>query len=83
MSEELHRRVRCLATDGDFSTVRLSLSFDTRYIFELSFQCHRFEVNLHPVAEVMHVLLKSGQSASREEAIEEMKKNRSMVKPWH
>ncbi|KAF3580396.1 hypothetical protein DY000_02031313 [Brassica cretica] len=41
--------------------------------FELAFQRHRFEVNQHLVAEVMHVLLKSGQSASREEAVE--KKN--------
>ncbi|KAF2577642.1 hypothetical protein F2Q68_00004644 [Brassica cretica] len=32
----------------------------------------------HPVAEVMHVLLKSGQSALREEAVEEMKDCRSM-----
>ncbi|KAF3522632.1 hypothetical protein F2Q69_00047598 [Brassica cretica] len=41
---ELHRRVICLAMDGDLSTVRLRL-----------------------------VLLKSGQSALREEAVEEMK----------
>ena len=46
LSEELHRRVRCLATDGDFSTVRLSLSFDTRYSFALAFQCLWFEVSL-------------------------------------
>ncbi|KAF2547476.1 hypothetical protein F2Q70_00021935 [Brassica cretica] len=45
--EELHRRVRCLAMDGDLTT--------------------------HPVAEVMPILLKSGQSASREETVEEMK----------
>ncbi|KAF3521173.1 hypothetical protein DY000_02058738 [Brassica cretica] len=30
----------------------------------------------------MPVLLKSGQSASREEAVEEMKDCRSMVHPW-
>ncbi|KAF2574371.1 hypothetical protein F2Q70_00004590 [Brassica cretica] len=59
-------------------TVRLSSSFDIRYIFELSFQCHRFEVNQHPVAKVMPVLLKSGQSASREKAVEEMNDCRSM-----
>ncbi|KAF2568962.1 hypothetical protein F2Q68_00026514 [Brassica cretica] len=41
-----------------------------------------FEVNHHPVAEVMHVLLKSGQSASREEAVEEMKDCRSMKHHW-
>ncbi|KAF3541773.1 hypothetical protein F2Q69_00024056 [Brassica cretica] len=41
--------------------------------FELAFQCLRFEVNQHPIAEVIPVLLKSGQSASREEAVEEMK----------
>ncbi|KAF3536557.1 hypothetical protein F2Q69_00022883 [Brassica cretica] len=28
--EELHRRVRCLAMDGDLPTVRLSPTFDTR-----------------------------------------------------
>ena len=56
--------------DGDLFTVILSSYFDTRYIFALSFQCHRFEVNQHPVAEVMPVLLRSGQSASWEEAAE-------------
>ena len=69
----LHRRVKFLTMDGDLSTVRLSPSFNTRYIFELVFQCHRFEVNQYPVAEVMPVLLKSCQSASQEEAVEEMK----------
>ncbi|KAF2618488.1 hypothetical protein F2Q68_00039570 [Brassica cretica] len=51
--------------------------------FELAFQCHRSEVNQHPVAEVMPVLLKSSQSASREEAVEEMKDCRSTVYPCH
>uniref|UniRef100_A0A0D3BVK4 Uncharacterized protein n=1 Tax=Brassica oleracea var. oleracea TaxID=109376 RepID=A0A0D3BVK4_BRAOL len=37
-----------------------------------------FEVNQHPVAEVLPILLKIGQSASREEVIEEMKDCRSM-----
>ncbi|KAF2541243.1 hypothetical protein F2Q68_00030895 [Brassica cretica] len=46
-------------------------------IFESAFQCHRFDVNQHPIAEVMLILLKSGQSASREEAVEEMKDYRS------
>ena len=45
---------------------------------ELAFQYHRFEVNQHSVAEVMPVLLKSGQSASREEAAEKRKPCRSM-----
>ncbi|KAF2538764.1 hypothetical protein F2Q68_00020430 [Brassica cretica] len=36
------------------------------------------EVNQHPVAEVMPILLKSGQSASREEAAEKRKPRRSM-----
>ncbi|KAF3571460.1 hypothetical protein F2Q69_00060213 [Brassica cretica] len=50
-----------------------------RYIKPIfCFQCRRFEVNQHPVAEVMQVLLKSDQSASREKAIEEMKDCRSM-----
>ena len=79
---ELYRRVRCLAMDGDLPTVRLSSSYYTRYIFKLAFQFHRFEVNQHPVAEVMPVLLKSGQSASREEAVEEMKDCRSMLQHW-
>ena len=30
----------------------------------------------------MHVLLKSGQSASREEAVGEMKERRSTTHPW-
>ncbi|KAG5410896.1 hypothetical protein IGI04_007215 [Brassica rapa subsp. trilocularis] len=64
---ELHRRVRCLAMDGDLPT-----------IFELAFQCHRSQVNQHLLAEVMPVLLKSGQSASREEASEKRKPRRSM-----
>ncbi|KAF3572847.1 hypothetical protein F2Q69_00059767 [Brassica cretica] len=41
-----------------------------------------FEVNQHPVAEVMPVVLKSGQSASREEAVEEMKDSRSILHHW-
>ncbi|KAF2563029.1 hypothetical protein F2Q70_00016959 [Brassica cretica] len=45
------------------------------------FQCRQFEVNQHPVAELMPVLLKSGQSASREEAVEEMKDCRPTVNP--
>ncbi|KAF2582062.1 hypothetical protein F2Q68_00004696 [Brassica cretica] len=48
----------------------------------LDFQCLWFEVNQHPVADVMPVLLKSGQSASREEAVEEMKDCRSMKQQW-
>ncbi|KAF2537317.1 hypothetical protein F2Q68_00021161 [Brassica cretica] len=59
LSAELHRRVRCLAMDGDLLTV-----------------------NQHPVADVMPVLLKSGQSASREEVVEEMKNCRSMKQHW-
>ncbi|WZY93543.1 hypothetical protein YC2023_065872 [Brassica napus] len=35
---ELHRCVRYLAMDGDFPTIILSPSFDTRYIFE-SYAC--------------------------------------------
>ncbi|KAG5410958.1 hypothetical protein IGI04_007277 [Brassica rapa subsp. trilocularis] len=80
LSAELHRRVRCIAMDGDLPTVRLSPYVDTRYIFELAFQCHRFEVNQNPVAEVMPVLLKSGQSASREEAVEKRNVCLSMQK---
>ncbi|KAF3523785.1 hypothetical protein F2Q69_00049418 [Brassica cretica] len=60
LSVELHRRVRYLAMDGDLSNVILSSYFNRRYSFEFDFQCHQFEVNRHPVAEVMLVLLKSG-----------------------
>ncbi|KAF3510782.1 hypothetical protein F2Q69_00006216 [Brassica cretica] len=77
-SQELHRRVRCLAMDGDLSTVILSSSFDKRYRFVLAFQYRRFKVNQHPVSEVIPVLLKSGQSASREEAVEKRNICRSM-----
>ncbi|KAG5399969.1 hypothetical protein IGI04_014576 [Brassica rapa subsp. trilocularis] len=68
--------------DRDFPTFILRQYFATRYIFELDFLCHRFEVNQHHVAEVMPVLLKSGQSASQEEAVEEMKDCRSMKQNW-
>uniref|UniRef100_A0A0D3BTQ4 Uncharacterized protein n=1 Tax=Brassica oleracea var. oleracea TaxID=109376 RepID=A0A0D3BTQ4_BRAOL len=77
--KELHRRVRCLAMDGDLPTVRLSPCFDARYRFTLAFQYHQFKVNRHPVAEVMYVLLKCGQSASQEKAVEEMKDCRSIT----
>ncbi|KAF2594062.1 hypothetical protein F2Q70_00043386 [Brassica cretica] len=77
-SHELHRRVRCIAMDGDIPTVRLSSSFDKRYIFELAFQCHQFGINQHPVADVIPVLLRSDQSASREEAVEKRNVCRSM-----
>ncbi|KAF3609136.1 hypothetical protein DY000_02047550 [Brassica cretica] len=81
VSIDTHINGRCLAMDGEFFTVKLSSSIDTRYSFELSFQCHWFEVNQHPIAKVMFVLLKSGQSASREEVVEEMKDCRSTVHP--
>ncbi|KAF2535146.1 hypothetical protein F2Q70_00004515 [Brassica cretica] len=55
LSAELHRRVRCMAMDGDLPT--------------------------RHIAEVIPILLKSGQSASREEAVEEMKDCRSTVHP--
>ena len=57
LSAELHRRIRYLAMYGDLPTVRLSVSFDTRWSFELAFQCHQFEVNQHPIEMVMPVLL--------------------------
>ncbi|KAF3488432.1 hypothetical protein F2Q69_00052510 [Brassica cretica] len=79
MPEQLHRRVRCLAMDGDLPTVRLSPSFSKRYSFELSFQCRRFEVNQHPVAEVKPIFLKSGQSASREEVVEKRNERKEEV----
>ncbi|KAF3522483.1 hypothetical protein F2Q69_00046102 [Brassica cretica] len=44
--------------------------------------CHRYEVNPTVRSEVMPVVLKSGLSASREEAVEEVKERRSTVHPW-
>ncbi|KAF2592145.1 hypothetical protein F2Q70_00043373 [Brassica cretica] len=82
-SHELHRRIRCLGMDGDLITVRWSPSFDIRYSFELAFQCDRIEVNHHPVAEVIPVLLKSGQSVSQEKTVEEIKDCRSMTQHWY
>ena len=82
LSAELHIRVRCLAMDGELPTVRLSPSFYRRLMFELDFLCRRFKVNQHSVANVIPVLLKCGQSASREDAVEEMKGCRSTVHPW-
>ncbi|KAF3534737.1 hypothetical protein DY000_02042906 [Brassica cretica] len=46
--------------------------------FELAFQFHRSHVNHHHVEKVMPVLLKRGQSASREEAAEKRKPRQSM-----
>jgi len=69
--------------DEDLSTVILSSSFDTRYRFVLAFQYRWFKVNQHPVSEVIPVLLKSGQSASREEAVEKRNICRSMQNSWH
>ena len=83
LSEELHRHVKSLAMYGDLPTVILSPSLDIIYRFELAFQCYRFEVNQHLIADVMPVLLMSGQSTLREEAFEEMKDCRSMVHPCH
>ena len=80
---ELHRRVRCLAIDGYIPTDRLSPYFDTGYIIELSFQCRRSEVNQHPVADVIPVLLRRGQSASREEVVEKRNVCRLMQNSWH
>ncbi|KAF3515975.1 hypothetical protein DY000_02060134 [Brassica cretica] len=68
--------------DGDLSAVRLSPSSDTRYLFELAFQCRQFQVNQHHVEDVMPVLLKRGQSASREKAVEEIKDCRPMKQHW-
>lgn len=52
-----------------------------RYSFELAFQCPRFEVNQSLIAEVMSILVKSGQSASREETVEETKERLSVTQP--
>ena len=65
LSAELDRRVRCLAIDGDLTTVILSPSFEKINSFALAFQCNRFEVDQYPIAEVIPVLLKRGQSRER------------------
>ncbi|KAG5375436.1 hypothetical protein IGI04_040032, partial [Brassica rapa subsp. trilocularis] len=52
-------------------------------LFEVHNYTDASDVNQQPIAEVMPVLLKSGQSASRDEAVEEMKDCRSMVHPCH
>ncbi|KAF2537084.1 hypothetical protein F2Q68_00021076 [Brassica cretica] len=61
---------------------QIEASFDTKYRLELASQCRWFEVNQHPVEKVIPVLLKSGRSASREEAVEEMKDCRSTLQHW-
>ncbi|KAF3497371.1 hypothetical protein DY000_02052911 [Brassica cretica] len=53
-----------------------------RHKARLGLRKPEYAVNQHPVSEVMPVLLKSGQSASREEAVEEMQDCRSMKQHW-
>ncbi|KAF3486575.1 hypothetical protein F2Q69_00052675 [Brassica cretica] len=69
--------VRCRGGSEPFT--KIETIFDIRYSFDLAFQWYRFEVHQHPIAEVMLVLLRSGQSVSREKAVEEMKDCRSMT----
>ena len=68
--------------DGELPTIGFSPYFDRKYSFELVFQSHEFKVNQNPIADVMPVLLKSCLSASREQAVEDMKECRSMIQPW-
>ncbi|KAF2564298.1 hypothetical protein F2Q70_00017621 [Brassica cretica] len=78
--------------DGDFK-VESSMSFggshwcrptprDEHRLEIDKYRSTPFEVNQHPVTDVMPVLLKRGQSASREEAVEEMKDYQSMKQHW-
>lgn len=60
---------KILAMDGSLPTARLISYFDTRYNFELYFK-------------VIPILLKSGLSNSREEAVEDVNKCRSKLIPW-
>ncbi|KAF2553353.1 hypothetical protein F2Q68_00033734 [Brassica cretica] len=73
----LCRRRKTMTRKGElveeFVMVDDGRGYHMTYRSELAFQCRRFEVNQHHVADVMLVLLKSVQSASREEAVEEMK----------
>ncbi|KAF2566043.1 hypothetical protein F2Q68_00026719 [Brassica cretica] len=73
-----------LARNGKTNLLRIRRDENQGQVsFELAFQCRRFEVNQHTVAGVMPGLLKCGQSASREEAVEEMKDCRSTKHPCH
>ncbi|KAF3509073.1 hypothetical protein F2Q69_00005489 [Brassica cretica] len=74
---ELGRYIATLRPFSGFSPMS-RVSSAVLFSFELAFQCHRFEVNQHPVAEVMPVVLRSGQYASREEAVEKRNVCRSM-----
>ncbi|KAF3493667.1 hypothetical protein DY000_02052827 [Brassica cretica] len=94
---ELHRRVRCLAMDGDLSTNPIaevipvlpksgqsaSREEDVEEIKNCRSMVHPCHRSTNPIAEVIPVLPKSGQSASREEDVEEIKNCRSMVHPCH
>ncbi|KAF3602525.1 hypothetical protein F2Q69_00036399 [Brassica cretica] len=71
----------------DHGTFVFNIKVMLRYVLEKYgdfgvLECHRFEVNHHPLSDVMPVLLKSGQYASQEEAVEKMKDCRSMTQHW-
>lgn len=66
----LRRRVRSLSMDISFTTVRLSPYFDTQYSFELVLKFHQSRSIRILEKKIMIVLLNSGMSDSREEAVE-------------
>ncbi|KAF2608707.1 hypothetical protein F2Q68_00043121 [Brassica cretica] len=69
----------CLSSGSFWRTLVIMEFFES---FGLAFQFHQSEVNPTVRSEVMPILLKCGQSASREEAVKEMKERLSMVHPW-
>ncbi|KAF3531558.1 hypothetical protein DY000_02039759 [Brassica cretica] len=81
-SKFLNHVSHCCFQTSFRETARLFCLRTSKRSFELAFQCHQFEVNHHPVADVRPVLLKSGQSSLRGEAVEEMKDCRSMLQHW-
>ncbi|KAF2619045.1 hypothetical protein F2Q68_00039950 [Brassica cretica] len=63
-------------------TSSLTQSFGPFGIFELAFQCHRSEVNQHPVTAVMPVLLKGGQSTPSSSLMAELDRPCDQLGVW-
>ncbi|KAF2593272.1 hypothetical protein F2Q70_00042377 [Brassica cretica] len=69
----------CLSSGSFWRTLVIMEFFES---FGLAFQFHQSEVNPTVRSKVMPILLKCGQSASREKAVKEMKERLSTVHPW-
>ncbi|KAF2535582.1 hypothetical protein F2Q68_00020424 [Brassica cretica] len=76
--ETFRRNMVILESFGAFGSAELH-----RRVRSLAIDGNLPTVNQHPVAEVMPILLKSGQSASREEAAEKRKPRRSIQHSAH